>query len=66
MQAALAEAGIEPAEAGLQRIPTTTTALPADQAAKVLRLLDQLDDHQDVQAVYSTLEMDEETLASLA
>jgi len=65
VQAALADAGIEPAEAGLQRIPTTTTALPADQAAKVLRLLDQLDDHQDVQAVYSTLEMDEETMVAL-
>lgn len=65
VQAALADAGIEPSEAGLQRIPTTTTALPADDAAKVLRLLDQLDDHQDVQAVYSTLEMDDETLATL-
>ncbi|MEM6327306.1 MAG: YebC/PmpR family DNA-binding transcriptional regulator [Bacteroidota bacterium] len=65
VQAALAEADIEPAEAGLQRIPTTTTALASDDAAKVLRLLDQLDDHQDVQAVYSTLEMDDETLATM-
>ena len=66
VQAALAEAGIEPAEAGLQWIPTTTTALAPDDAAKVLRLLDAIDEHQDVQAVYSTLEMDDETLASLA
>ena len=65
VQAALAEAGIEPAEAGLQRIPTTTTALAAPEAQKVLRLLDQLDDHQDVQAVYSTLDVDEATLATL-
>ena len=66
VQAALAEAEIEPAEAALQQIPTTTTALAPPEAAKVLRLLEQLDDHQDVQAVYSTLEMDDETLASLA
>ena len=65
VQQALAQAGHDPAEAGLQRVPTTTTALDADAAAQVLRLLDQLDDHQDVQAVYSTLELDDATLASL-
>ncbi len=66
VQEALAGAGIEPADAALQQIPTTTTALAPDDAAKVLRLLDQLDDHQDVQAVYSTLEMDDETIAALS
>ena len=66
VQEALAGAGIEPEEAELRQIPKSTTRLEAGDAAKVLRLLEQLDDHQDVQAVYSTLEMDEETLASLA
>ena len=66
VQAALAEAGIEPSEAALQQIPTTTTTLAPDAAAAVLRLLDGLDDHQDVQAVFSTLEVDDATLASLA
>jgi YebC/PmpR family DNA-binding regulatory protein len=65
VQAALADAGIEAEEAELRQRPTTTTKLEPDQAAKVLRLLDQLDDHQDVQAVFSTLEMDEETLATI-
>ena len=65
VQAALAEAGIETTEAGLQRVPTTTTALGPDAAAQVLRLLDGLDEHQDVQAVYSTLEIDDDVLASL-
>ena len=65
VQAALAGAGIEPAEASLQHIPTTTTRLEPADAAKVLRLLDQLDDHQDVQAVFSTLDVDEETMATL-
>lgn len=65
VQAALAEAGVEPAEAGLQQIPTTTVAPPPDDAARVLRLLDALDEHQDVQAVYSTLDVDDETLAAI-
>ncbi|MEM0962315.1 MAG: YebC/PmpR family DNA-binding transcriptional regulator [Bacteroidota bacterium] len=66
VQAALASAEIEPSEAALQQIPTTTTALAPDDAAKVLRLLDQLDDHQDVQAVFSTLEVDDATLAAMS
>ena len=65
VQAALAEAGVEPSEAALQQIPTTTTTLAPDDAAKVLRFLDQLDDHQDVQAVYSTLDVDDAALAAL-
>ena len=65
IQAALADAGLEPTEAGLQRIPTTTTALPPADAAKVLRLLDALDDHQDIQAVTSTLEVTDEALAAV-
>ena len=65
VQAALEGAGIEPAEAAIQQVPTTTTALPADAAAKVLRLIDQLDDHQDVQAVYSTLDLDDEAVAAM-
>ena len=66
VQAALADADIEPAEAGLQRIPTTATSVDADAVPQVLRLLDALDEHPDVQAVYSTLDVDEETLASLS
>ena len=62
---ALAAAGAEPSEAALVRRPTTTTALPPADAARVLRLLDALDDHPDVQAVYSTLELDDAALAAL-
>ncbi len=66
VQAALHITGIVPEETGLQRIPNTTTRLDPEATAKLLRLFDALDEHQDVQAVYSTLEVDEETLASLA
>ncbi len=66
VQSALQDAGIEPEEAGLQRIPNTTTKLDSDAAEKVLKLIDIIDEHQDVQAVYSTLDVDEETLAAMA
>ena len=65
IQAALTDAGLEPSEASLVRAPTTTTALSTDAAAKVLRLLDALDEHQDIQAVYSTLEMNDDALAAI-
>lgn len=64
VQAALSEAGLEPSEASLIRLPTTTTELAPADAAKVLRLLDQLDDHDDVQAVFSTLHVDDDALAA--
>ncbi|MEM1268820.1 MAG: YebC/PmpR family DNA-binding transcriptional regulator [Bacteroidota bacterium] len=66
VQSALQEAGIEPSESNLERIPTTTVTVSADDAAKIGRLVDALEDHQDVQAVFTTLELDEETLAALA
>jgi YebC/PmpR family DNA-binding regulatory protein len=59
VQDALEDAGIEPKEAYLIRIPTTTTSLAPDDAAKVLRLVDALEELQDVQEVYTSLEMDE-------
>lgn len=63
---ALDEAGIEPDSANLARIPTTTTSLSTEEAAKVLRLIDALEEHQDVQAVYTTLELDDAAIAAIS
>ncbi|MEM6785395.1 MAG: YebC/PmpR family DNA-binding transcriptional regulator [Bacteroidota bacterium] len=64
---ALEGEGIAPTDdSGLQMIASTTTKLAPDEAAKVLKLLDRLEDLDDVQAVYSTLDMDDETMAALA
>lgn len=65
VQEALGAAGVPVAEAGLVRIPTTLTRLGADDAAKVLRLIEALEELQDVQEVFTTLDVDEETLAAL-
>lgn len=64
VEGALHEAGVQTEEASLVRIPTTTLQLSDGDAQKVVRLIDQLEEHQDVQAVYTTLEMDGETVAA--
>ncbi len=66
VQAALEEAGIKVEEASLQRIATTTTALGPEEAKSVMKLIDLLEELQDVQAVYSTLEMDDATIAAVS
>lgn len=63
---ALSDAEIETESAGLIRIPTVTTSLSVDDASKVLRLIEMLEDLPDVQAVFTTLELDEAALAALS
>lgn len=66
VQTALEGAEIKVEEAGLQRIATTTTKLGAEEAQSVMKLIDLLEELQDVQAVYSTLEMDDATIQALS
>jgi len=61
----LNELGIEPEEAGLKRIPNDTKKLDIDSAKKVLRLIDTLEDDDDIQFVYHSLEMTDELAAAL-
>jgi YebC/PmpR family DNA-binding regulatory protein len=56
VQTALHEGGITPAEASLVRLPTTTVKLDAGEARKVVAFLEKLEENQDVQAVYTTLD----------
>jgi transcriptional/translational regulatory protein YebC/TACO1 len=67
VQEALREANVETEESsGLQREATTTVSLDSDSARKVAALIEKLEEHQDVQAVYSTMELDDATIAALA
>ena len=61
----LNELGIEPEEAGLKRIPNDTKKLDLDSARKVLKLIDILEDDDDIQFVYHNLEMTDELAAEL-
>ncbi|OFY65428.1 MAG: transcriptional regulator [Bacteroidetes bacterium RIFCSPLOWO2_02_FULL_36_8] len=61
----LDELGIEPEEAGLQRIPTLRKNLDADTTRKALKLIDLIEDEDDVQKVYHNLEVDEKMMAEM-
>jgi transcriptional/translational regulatory protein YebC/TACO1 len=56
------ELKIEPESAKLERIPYELVKLDADQARKVLKLVDFFDDDDDVQNVYHNLELTDELM----
>jgi len=66
VQAALRGGGIEIMEAHLAMIPKTTVRVEGRDAEKLVALLEALEDHDDVQNVYSNLDIDEALLAELA
>ena len=55
MSKALEEKGINVITAELTRIPTTTMELNEEQATEVLKLVDNLEQDEDVQKVYYNL-----------
>jgi YebC/PmpR family DNA-binding regulatory protein len=63
---ALAEAGIEAVSAEVASLPKSTVALDVKQAEQVLRLLDRLEELDDVQRVSSNADFPEEALAAYA
>lgn len=52
---ALEELGIEPSKASLQRIPNNPITLSEEQMLEVEKLIDRLEDDDDVQAVYTNI-----------
>ncbi len=66
VQTALEGAGITPGDASLMRMPTTTVTLDESQTQKVMNLVEALEDLQDVQAVYTALEVEGEALAAVS
>jgi YebC/PmpR family DNA-binding regulatory protein len=62
---ALADAGIEPDVSRITRIPQNPVDLDADAARKVLRLMERLDDHDDVQNVSANFNIPDEVMAEI-
>jgi YebC/PmpR family DNA-binding regulatory protein len=56
MQKALEEKGITPLSAEVEWIPTTTVELPEDQAQDLLKLVDKLEQDEDVLKVFHNLQ----------
>ena len=62
---ALVESKLEAEDAEITMRPQTNVALDADDAQKMVRLLETLDDLDDVQQVYSNADISEDILATL-
>ncbi|WP_423820242.1 YebC/PmpR family DNA-binding transcriptional regulator [Salinimicrobium sp. TIG7-5_MAKvit] len=65
MNAKLEELGVEPKNAGLQRIPLNTVELPIQEAAKIIELTEKFEEDDDVQDVYHNLELTDELLEEI-
>lgn len=65
VKSALQAAGFEPESAELTMHAETKTELDAETAEKMLKLLDRLEDLDDVQAVYSNADISDEILAAM-
>jgi transcriptional/translational regulatory protein YebC/TACO1 len=63
---ALEEAGIAYASAELTMVPKTTVEPNEKEARQVLRLVDQLEENDDVQDVYANFDISEEILEAVA
>jgi len=62
---ALENAGVEMASAAVDKIPSNTVELEGKHAEQMLRLMDNLEDCDDVQKVYSNFDIDEALLEEL-
>jgi YebC/PmpR family DNA-binding regulatory protein len=63
---ALVDAGITPESAELSMEPSTTVTLEGHEAEKLMKLIEELEEHDDVQKVYGNYEISEAEMARLA
>ncbi len=66
VRSALGEADLDVQSAEVTQLPSTTIVLDAPKASRVLRLVDALDDLNDVQEVYGNFDIPDNILESLA
>jgi YebC/PmpR family DNA-binding regulatory protein len=62
---ALAEKDVEPMSAEIAMIAANTVELPSDKARQAMNLTESLEDHDDVQKVYSNFDIPDELMAEL-
>ena len=62
---ALQDAGIDYDSADVQFVPSMTVELDADGAGKIFRLIDALEDSDDVQNVYANFDVSDEIMAKV-
>ena len=57
--------GIEPSSSEISLIPQTTVRLEGSQARQLLKLMDDLEEHDDVQNVYANFDIPDEVMAEV-
>ena len=62
---ALVAAGLEPDSSEVTMLPDTTVACTGKAAEKVLRMMEELEDHDDVQNAYANFDIPDDELANL-
>ena len=65
VQQAFEDAGFEPSEVSLSMIPQNTIEVDATVGRKIMNLVENLEDNDDVQNVYANFDMSDEVLAEL-
>jgi len=65
IRSALEGAGIEPSSAEVTMVPQNTVPVDESNARSVLRLVEALEDHDDVQGVYANFDIPESVLAEV-
>ncbi len=65
MMKKLEQLNIEPESASLQRIPKTTETLDVDSARKVMKLIDFIEEDEDVSSVYHNLTLTDEMMEGM-
>ncbi len=66
VKTALEAAGFEPAAADTVMLPQTTVSVAGPEAQSVIKLVEQLDDHEDVGQVYANFDISEDELLEAA
>ncbi|MBZ5536399.1 MAG: YebC/PmpR family DNA-binding transcriptional regulator [Acidobacteriia bacterium] len=62
---AIKSAGIEPTTAEVSKVPQNYVKLDSKQAAQMLRLMEELEDHEDVQKVFANFDIEEKDLEAV-
>jgi YebC/PmpR family DNA-binding regulatory protein len=57
--------GVKIEEADIQRVPENTVKVDGKDAEQVLKLIESIEEHEDVQHVYANFDIDEKVLAAL-
>lgn len=63
---AVKDAGIEPLSAEISRIPENTVRVQGKQAGSVIRMIEKLEDQDDVQNVFANFDIDDKELEALS